>query len=427
VSLEWATKGLHAYRNDLLAELILLVPEEVDVPVGYTVDLTVVFSGTVDSDQVVTIAVSDLDVLCAPSSVTVLTGESTVKVPVEVVGSGIATVTATHATGNAQSTISTHPHTSLDTLHPSIAVAESATASLKSAAPAGEPTGTPPILPTVPLRPATLVVAPSVSVPQIKTPAREIPGTWGGAVKFDGLGDALEYTGTQLEQMQDTGVISFRWRPDYNGTPVEGQLFPYLFGSKITINTVLFGHMDTGYIVIEINDWEEGSIIYSTTDFPFSTVSGTFYHIELSWDVTAGSGFGAELFIEGIKQGTLAGTGVRTSDVAAYGFGDVALTSLFAIDEIVYRTEVQHRSDFTPPMQPLEPPYDDDILLVGHFDDVGGQSFQWDYWKSGVDPVVTPNGTPEIISLPGNLVLPTTPLHPALRVSGRKKPSPFEG
>lgn len=93
-----------------VAEIQVLAPSAFDGLVEDTITMAVVFSLPVVGDQIIAI-VSDDETVALPqqASVTVLDGQQTADVLVDLLRLGSATITATHATGVKQSSLTVVP------------------------------------------------------------------------------------------------------------------------------------------------------------------------------------------------------------------------------------------------------------------------------------------------------------------------------
>lgn len=173
--------------------------------------------------------------------------------------------------------------------------------------------------------------------------------------------EAVTWTGADIvDEAVDTGTLSFWWRPDYAGAPGATQYIASISASDASQNNGVRVYHAAGPVLgWDVYDSSGVSIVSATRSF--SPASGTWYHIEVPWDTTTGSGWGSALFVDGVKQGAdVAGTGTRTGTAQRMAAGRWLSTSnsnTFGIDEIQVYDAVQHTDDFDAPDGALPEPF----------------------------------------------------------------------
>lgn len=185
-------------------------------------------------------------------------------------------------------------------------------------------------------------------------------GKFGPAFIFNAA-EAVTWSGANLvDAAVDTGTLSLWWRPDYTGAPGARQYLASISASGASQNNGVRVYHDAGPVL----GWEvydSSGVAITTATRSFSPTSGTWYHVEVPWDTTVGTGWGSALFVDGSKQGAdVAGTGTRTGTAQRLAAGRWLTTSnanAFGIDEIQVYDTAQHTADFDAPDGALPEPY----------------------------------------------------------------------
>lgn len=186
------------------------------------------------------------------------------------------------------------------------------------------------------------------------------PGVLGfgnGAIEI-GNQEGVQYDGDNVVSgLIQAGCVPFRLKPGYSGTPSDHQYF-YTSGVRAapSQNAVTILHMHTtGLLVIGVND-SSGSVIIFGALGAWSPSAGTWYDLELNFNVGA-TGLGAgesRLFVDGTQFGsTQTGTGTRSdsSDFIIVGADPATdpYASNYTLDELHVYNATKHTASFTPP------------------------------------------------------------------------------
>lgn len=164
--------------------------------------------------------------------------------------------------------------------------------------------------------------------------------------------------------MLQSGTIGLWYKPKYSGTPASDKtLFDICKAAGDTKNQIKLSHLTgTGAVYLTIKDLN-GSNIVATSLGAWSPTAGTYYHIELNFDITAGA---TRLFIAGTQHGTTqTGTGTRDSNIGLLRIGYPGTGSgnpYSYIDEVLVYNAVKHITTFTPPT--AENDHSDTSLLM---------------------------------------------------------------
>lgn len=191
-------------------------------------------------------------------------------------------------------------------------------------------------------------------------PAIVAPGVSGfgaGCLELDAVGAYVEYNGTNLANLIQTGTVQIRVRPGYSGTPTNTQTwFWSLDDGGSQKNLVNLTHLQSsGNVGITIYD-STGAPIVSGNFGVWAPTVDTWYTITLTFDVTPATGFGAKVYVDGILLGTVAGTGTRSNTTNWYGVGDnpgSGNTLDCLLDSLQVFNAVQYTANFTPPAEEL--------------------------------------------------------------------------
>jgi hypothetical protein len=196
------------------------------------------------------------------------------------------------------------------------------------------------------------------TIAEVGTPTIVDPGDanfGAGCVQFDNVGgsEGVTYTGANvLDSLAAKGCIRFRVRPHYSGNPDSGDTQNWwvsMQGAADTDNLINIAHANTGEFGLIIYDSVSVAIL-SWSSVTWNPTADTWYWIEVNWDTTPGTGFGAKVFIEGALFGAPSGTGTRVGNTEFLALGNVLSTSdgEFDLDEVIVFDDVQHTEAYTP-------------------------------------------------------------------------------
>lgn len=272
----------------------------------------------------------------------------------------------------------------------------------------------------------------SPTITTLGSPSIVAPGVSGfgaGAVLLSGA-EGVKYTGTNLQNLINTGCIRFRVKPGYSGTPTDYQkFFLSLNTAQLFYNSISITHMaTTGTLTFSIRD-ATGNIIISNSSYTWNPTSGTWYEIEMNFDVTPGTGFGATLRVDGDLKASATGTGTRDNLTNQYSVGELSPGSdvqNYTLDELQVFDEVKHTANYTPAIieqsmtNTLRVEIDGDLVfdeedsvflkgkigyglwspLIVHakYNDVSGQDMDLDYVRDGNAGTASVTGDPDIIT-----------------------------
>jgi hypothetical protein len=165
-------------------------------------------------------------------------------------------------------------------------------------------------------------------------------------------GQFVTYPATAVAGATQTGTIRFRYTPNYTGTPPETDIMSISDSSPFTGSTPNAIYVySTGNLHFQLNDIS-GNPVFDIS-YPYSPVSGVMDEFELDWDITNGI---TKLFRNGVvvatngAVSTRASTGLTDFVVGAFIGGDHAN---YKITDIVIYNNVQHSSNFSSPVPPL--------------------------------------------------------------------------
>lgn len=199
--------------------------------------------------------------------------------------------------------------------------------------------------PSIVLNGSPSIVAPGVS------------GFGAGAALLD-FDEGIQYNGTQLQAFVSTGCVRLRVKPGYSGAPTDYQRFFLSVNTAMLFyNAVLINHEPSGALSFQIRN-ATGGVILTDNSYSWNPTAGTWYEIELNFDVTPGTGFGATLRVGGTLVASAAGTGTRNTLTNQYSFGEQSPGSEVqncVIDEWQVYNIVQHTADYTPETNELSP------------------------------------------------------------------------
>lgn len=196
---------------------------------------------------------------------------------------------------------------------------------------------------------------------------------------IDATPSSLRFSGSGLiDGVVQTGTISFWVKPNYTGSPSVQQNFFFSTQYGGYTNRISIWHTASGVLQAYIN----GSSFIGGITNAWSPTSGTWYHIELDFDVTSGA---SRLFVDGTQVGsTLTATGTRGTTANSIEIGaNNGSTSVnaFVIDEFLVYDTVQNTTNFTPPTSEMDLSIDVDLIGIEVLDssivDVGMDLFWW--------------------------------------------------
>lgn len=151
-------------------------------------------------------------------------------------------------------------------------------------------------------------------------------------VTFDAVGN--------VAPLSMVGTVRFRFTTNYNGTPVNAQIF-LTIGSQNENKIQLFHHNNGAFFVL-FND-NTGTNQISSSVSPFSATAGQEIELEMSWDLNAGK---VRFFGEGFLVVEMDVSFTRdTTNVDTVQIGDA--NADFSIRDLVFFSTVQHTANYT--------------------------------------------------------------------------------
>jgi hypothetical protein len=222
------------------------------------------------------------------------------------------------------------------------------------------------------------------------------------------------------------GTVSFWVNPGSSGAPPDVSRlitigYASVCGTPEYNNEIMITHSNDGNLYAIIRDKDQNNIFVIL--YSWSPVAGTWYHIELDWDVSSGS---SRLYIDGTEVTSSASTGDRTdttykTNQVSFGADRSQISFVGYIDDVSVLDGVVHTSNFTVPSQagtvqyPFDKPYVEPasafdpsvvsdwlgmahVIQTGSATDIGyilsddGKS-TWKYWDGAVWSVTAGDGT----------------------------------
>jgi hypothetical protein len=178
------------------------------------------------------------------------------------------------------------------------------------------------------------------------------PGAGGlgtGCLEVTGQ-EGVEWIGANVvTTLGNVGAIRMRFKPNYSGTPAGDQLMFALWDAPAPNSAIALSHSSAGDIGLYLADGAGAPIIFGTFG-AWSPTAGTWYEIELNFDLTTGA---TRVFIDGVQNGstnTTTGTHPTGCDTITVGSDTTGPTSGqdFEADELHVFDTVQHTTGYTP-------------------------------------------------------------------------------
>lgn len=153
-------------------------------------------------------------------------------------------------------------------------------------------------------------------------------------VTFDGIDNVSTLTAV--------GTVRFRFSPNYNGSPVDSQIFLTLRDSQNPNNSLIqLFHASNGSFFLLFND-DTGSNQLSNSVSPYVAVSGEEIEVEMSWDLNTGK---VRFFGQGFLVADIDTTFSRSNPIDTIQIGDTG--SNFSMRDLVFFSTVQHTANYT--------------------------------------------------------------------------------
>ncbi|MEE9458264.1 MAG: hypothetical protein V3V84_00710 [Candidatus Bathyarchaeia archaeon] len=175
----------------------------------------------------------------------------------------------------------------------------------------------------------------------------------------------VDYSATGNADSTQVGAVKMKFRPNYSGTPVAGEVPIHMGESGNQNNQIAIAHV-TGTGKLRIVFYDTVGTLIATRDLGvFNPTAGVQYEIELDWDLTTGS---SRLFLDGIQSGTTeTATGTRNAaSIMRVGSNFSGVNSSnFKVDDLIFYPTVQHTTNYTPGYDVWK--YKEDLITLPSF------------------------------------------------------------